>query len=165
LLHQDERTISSRSDEWWTPHELFWFLVDLYHFLPMLDICATEANSLRNLFFTKKDNALKRIWMIGKKKRKCWCNPPNSKMKYFLKQAFEMWDKYRIQTMMVVPLNIQSSINYWKYVQRPMEKGERIMVRPIEGRKKFLFKGRDKGTSINGYCVVIFGRRNRFMLG
>ena len=83
-------------------------------------------------------------------------------MKYFLKQAYEMWDKHRIETMMVVPLNIQSSINYWKYVLRPMEKGERIMVRPIEGRKKFLFKGRDKGTSINGYCVIIFGRKNKF---
>lgn len=162
MLHQNKQSKSSGSDEWWTLHELFWFLVDLYDFLPMIDVCATEANSLRNLFFTKKDNALTRIWKIGKKKRKCWCNPPNSLIKFFLKQAYIMWDKYRIPTMFIVPLNVQSSKNYWKYVLRPMERGERIMVRPIEGRKKFLFKGRDTGTSINGYCVIIFGRKNRF---
>jgi len=162
LLHQTKQSKKSASDEWWTPHELFWFLVDLYKFLPMLDVCATEGNSLRNLFFSKRDNALTRLWKIGKKKRKCWCNPPNSKIKYFLKKAYEQWNDHKIQTMMIVPLNVQSSINYWKYVQRPMEKGETIMVRPIEGRKKFLFKGRDTGTSINGYCVIIFGRKNRF---
>lgn len=84
-------------------------------------------------------------------------------MKYFIKQAYQQFNLNKIKTMMVVPLNVQSSKSFWKFVQRPMESGEKIMVRPIENRRKFLFKGQDTGTSINGYCVVIFGRSNRFM--
>ena len=71
MLHQTKRSKSSQSDEWWTPHDLFWELSDKYDFYPEIDVSATEANSLCRYFFTKKDNALKRDWIIGKKKRKC----------------------------------------------------------------------------------------------
>lgn len=162
MLHQTKQTRESSSDEWWTLQELFDELCKMYNFYPELDVCATKANRLCKFYFTKKQNALVKKWMIGMKKRKCWCNPPNSIMKLFLKVAYEMWNDYKIQTMLIVPLNIQSSANYWEYVLRPMERGEKIMERPIEKRRKFLYKGRDTGTSINGYCVVIFGRYNPF---
>ena len=165
MLHQNKQSKRARSDEWWTPHDLFWELVWLFNFLPMIDVCATESNSLRKLFFTKKDNALTRIWMIGKKKRKCFCNPPNSIMKLFLKKAYEQFRDEGIQTMMIVPLNIQSSANFIKYVREPVERGEKIFYRPIERRRSFLFKGRipkKNDVSINGYCVIIFGRYNPF---
>ena len=83
-------------------------------------------------------------------------------MKLFLKKAYEEFKINKIQTMMIVPLNIQSSNNFWKYVQEPMERGEKIMVRPIKTRRSFLYKGQETDTSINGYCVIIFGRKNRF---
>jgi len=67
--------------------------------------------------------------------------------------------------MMIVPVNVQGTKAWWDAIQDPMEKGERISVRPIKGRRRFLFRGKDSGTSINAYCVVLFGRRNRFMLG
>lgn len=162
MLHQDNQSKRARSDEWWTPYDLFWELVCLYNFLPMIDVCATEANSLRKLFFSKKDNALTRIWMKGRTKKKCWCNPPNSIMKFFLKKAYEMFRDEGIETMMIVPLNIQSSSYYTKYVLKPMENGEKIMVRPIERRRSFLYKGWKTDASINGYCVIIFGRKNPF---
>lgn len=161
MLHQSKRSKSSGSNEWWTDHDLFWELCDEYNFYPEIDVAATEANSLCRRFFTKKDNALKRNWIIGKKKRKCFCNPPNKEMGKFLEKTYQQFKDLRIQTMFIVPLNIQSSKAFWNSVQIPMEKGEKILCRPIRGRRKFLFRGRDLGTSINGYCIIIFGRRNR----
>ena len=162
MLHQHKRSQSSKSDEWWTPKDLFWELVDKYKFLPMLDVCATEANSLRNLFFSKKDNALTRKWIKGRKKRKTWCNPPAKEQGKFIAKAYEQFKKHGIQTMMIVPLNVQSSKPYENCVQLPMERGERIFSRPIYRRRAFLHRGRKTGTSINGYCIIIFGRRMKF---
>lgn len=162
MLHQSKRSKSSGSDEWWTDHDLFWELCDEYNFYPKIDVCATEANSLRNKFFTKKDNALERNWIIGKKKRRCWCNPPAKEQGKFIAKAYQQFKHLKIETMMIVPLNVQSSRAFEFFVQRPMEKGERIFCRPIYKRRKFLFRGRDYGTSINGYCVIIFGRRMKF---
>lgn len=162
MLHQDKQTKKQRSDEWWTPQDLFDELVKKFKFKPTLDSCATKANRLCGQYFSKKQNALTRRWIKGRIKRKVWCNPPNSIMKLFLKKAYEQWRDHKIQTMMIVPLNIQSSNNFWTYVQEPMERGEKIMVRPIKTRRSFLYKGQDTDTSINGYCIIIFGRRNKF---
>jgi len=167
MLHQTKRSKSSQSDEWWTPHDLFWELCDKYNFYPEIDVAATEANSLCRYFFTKKDNALKRDWIIGKKKRKCWNNPPAKEQGKFITQAYQQYRDLKIKTMQIVPLNVQSS-KAFQVVQRAIEKGEKIMVRPIEGRRVFLYKGKKSVTikrkkkkitsSINGYCVIIYGK-------
>ena len=162
MLHQNERSRSSGSDEWWTDHDLYWELCDQYNFYPEIDVCATEANSLRNLFFSKKDNALERDWIIGKKKRKCWCNAPAKDQGKFITKAYQQFRDLKIQTMQIVPLNVQSSNPFWDSVLIPIENGERILYRPIKKRRKFLFRGWDMGTSINGYCVIIFGRCMKF---
>ena len=61
--------------------------------------------------------------------------------------------------MMIVPLNTQSSVkSWWPFVQEPMERGEDILVRPIKGRIPFQRNGViNTDSSINGYCVVLFG--------
>jgi len=159
MLHQTKRSKQSRSDEWWTDRKLFRELCKEYNFYPTLDVSATKANRVCKMFFSKKDNALTRHWIKGKKKRKCFCNPPNKLIRFFIKQAYKEFKELKIQTMMIVPLNVQSSNSFWDNVQIPMERGERIMVRPIRKRRKFLYKGYDRGTSINGYCVIIFGRK------
>jgi len=164
MLHQTERSKSSISDEWWTPHDLFWELVNKYKFFPEIDVCATDANSLCRWFFTKKDNALKRDWIIGKKKRKCFLNPPNSEMGKLIAKAYQQYNDLKIKTMAIVPLNIQSSKSFQNNVQKPMERGEKIMVRPIYRRRVFKYRGwkqregKKITSSINGYCVVIFGK-------
>lgn len=160
MLHQHKRSKESKSDEWWTEQKLYDELCKEYNFYPEIDVAATKANRLCGLYFTKYDDAITKFrWRIGKKKRKCWLNPPNKTMKYFIKKAYQQFKLYGIQTMMIIPLNVQSSCSWWTNVQIPMERGEKILVRPIHKRRKFLFKGTDRGTSINGYCVVIFGRR------
>lgn len=186
MLHKDKRSKSSGSNNWWTPVELFEELCKEYNFYPEVDVCADIDNSLRNLYFNKEQDALLRDWIIGKKKRKCWCNPPNGDEKItvtitlkngkkkklkknrkllslFIRKAYQQWKDLKIQTMMIVPVNVQGTKAWWDCIQDPMERGETIMTRPIFRRRKFLFSGKDKGTSINAYCVVIFGRKNRFM--
>lgn len=161
MLHQNKRSKKSKSDEWWTDQKLFDELCYEYNFYPKIDVAATKANKLCNLYFSKEDDAITKVkWIIGKKKRKCWLNPPNKQTRYFIKKAWQQFALYGIQTMMIVPLNVQSSNAWWTNVQEPMECGEKIMVRPIRTRRKFLYKGADIGTSINGYCVVIFGRKS-----
>ena len=64
--------------------------------------------------------------------------------------------------MLIVPLNTQTSKAWWRSVQRPMERGEKIMVRPMDKRINFEHGGRKGDSSINGYAVVIFGRKNKF---
>lgn len=160
MLHQNKRSKKSKSDEWWTEQKLFDKLTKYYNFYPEIDVAATYANKLCTYYFDKKDNALTRNWIIGKKKRKCWLNPPNKLMRFFIVKTYEQFKKHGIQTMMIVPLNVQSSSTWWKYIQEPMESGERIFVRPIEKRPKFLYQGRKDTGSINGYCIVIFGRRS-----
>jgi len=65
MLHQHKRTEESKSDEWWTDLKLFKELCKEYNFYPKIDVAATKANRLCGLYFTKKDNALKRKWIIG----------------------------------------------------------------------------------------------------
>jgi len=164
MLHQSKRSKTSQSDEWWTPHDLFWELCDKYNFYPEIDVAATEANSLCRYFFTKKDNALKRDWIKGRKKRKCWNNPPAKEQGKFIAQAYQQYRDLRIKTMQIVPLNVQSSKAFQDNVQKAVERGEKIMVRPIDKRRVFLWRGRKKTkgkkitSSINGYCVIIYGK-------
>ena len=113
------------------------------------------------MFFSKKDNALDRDWIIGSKKRRCWNNPPAKAQGKFILKAYEQFHELKIQTMQIVPLNVQSSNAFWYSVIYPQRKGERILCEPIKGRRKFLYKGRDVGGSINGYCVIIFGRKQK----
>ncbi len=62
--------------------------------------------------------------------------------------------------MLIVPLNTQTSKAWWRSVQIPMENGEKIMVRPMDKRINFEHDGKKGDSSINGYVVVIFGRKN-----
>ena len=151
----------SASDEWWTLQELYDELCKKYNFYPELDVSATKANRLCNYYFSKKDDALTRDWIKGKKKRFCWNNPPAKEQGKFIAKAYEQWDELRIKTMQIVPLNVQSSNAWWDNVLYPIKRGERIFTEPIKNRRKFLYKGRDVGGSINGYCVVIYGRKQK----
>lgn len=161
MLHQTERSELSQSDEWWTLQELYDELCKKYNFYPEIDVAATKANRLCNLFFSKKDDALTRNWKIGKKKRKCWNNPPAKQQGLFIEKAYEQFAGLKIQTMQIVPLNVQSSKPFWENVITPIKRGERIFYEPIKRRRKFLYKGRDVGGSINGYCVIIYGRKQK----
>jgi hypothetical protein len=52
--------LSSRSEEWATPPDLFRKLNAEFHFT--LDVCATAENAKCPKFFTKKENGLLQSW-------------------------------------------------------------------------------------------------------
>lgn len=52
--------LSSKSDMWETPQELFEKLDGEFHFT--LDACATHENAKCKRYFTERDNALVQDW-------------------------------------------------------------------------------------------------------
>ena len=52
--------MSSNTDDWWTPQELFDELNEEFHFT--LDPCADEINAQCPTFFTKEQDGLKQDW-------------------------------------------------------------------------------------------------------
>ena len=179
MLHQNKRSKKSTSNNWWTPFEAFEKLCKLYKFKPELDAAADDENALCNWYIDKKTNALNTHWTVkGKKKTNVFLNPPNGDEKekvvvmtrsgkaktitktkrllaLFINRAYLEFTMGR-KIMMIVPLNVQSSGAWWSFVQNPMERGEDILVRPIEKRIAFLENGKKSTSSINGYCVVLF---------
>lgn len=180
MLHQNKRSKKSISNNWWTPEHIFEKLCKLYKFKPELDAAADDDNSLCDWLIDKKINALKTHWTVkGKKRTKVWLNPPNGDEKetvivmtksgkpkkvvktkkllaLFINKAYLEFTMGR-KIMMIVPLNVQTSIAWWTFIQYPMERGEDIFVRPTERRIPFREKGKKSSSSINGYCVVLFG--------
>lgn len=61
--------MSSASDEWETPQELFDELDKKYHF--QTDVCALPKNAKCKVFYTPEDDGLKKDWTGV-----CWMNPP-----------------------------------------------------------------------------------------
>ena len=161
MLHQHKRSKKSKSDDWWTPKKVFKKLCKMYNFYPILDAAASNRNSLCKWYIDRHTNALVIDWMVKGKKVLVWLNPPNKQLGKFIARTYQQFTDHGIKTMMIVPLNVQSSKSWWRNVQEPKERGERIFVRPIEGRIPFKNHGYGSQSSINGYCVVIFGRRNK----
>ena len=159
MLHQHKRSHKSKSDDWWTPIEIFDKLTTEYNFYPKLDAAASYRNSVCTYFIDRKSDALKIDWYLHNKRVPVWLNPPNKQLGKFITRAYQQFKENRIKIMMIVPLNVQSSDSWWKNVQLPMEAGEKIFVRPIHKRIAFMNHGHKGQSSINGYCVVIFGRK------
>lgn len=61
--------LSSKTDLWETPQDLFDKLNAVYHF--ETDVCAVASNAKCERFFSPEDDGLKQEWGGV-----CWCNPP-----------------------------------------------------------------------------------------
>lgn len=176
MLHQNKRSKKAKSNDWWTPEIAFDKLCKLYRFKPNLDAAASKRNALCDYYIDRNTDALTINWKLKNRKSKVWLNPPNDKEKrgkktrallgLFIKKAYIEFAANRAKIMMIVPLNVQSSVKaWWPYIQEPMERGEDIFVRPIKGRIPFQQNGSKNGTtSINGYCVVLFGFKKKKLM-
>jgi len=161
MLHQNKRSKKSKSDNWYTPKPEAKALFKKHRFYPELDVCATNNSSICNWYIDRFTNALKVIWKIKGRKVKCFCNPPNKQLGKFIARCYFMYKILRIETMLIAPLNTQTSRSWWENVQRPKKRGEKIFVEPMDHRISFMFNGKGSSSSINGYCVVIFGRKQK----
>jgi len=160
LLHQHKQSKKSKSDNWWTPELAYADLCRIYQFFAILDVCATSASSKCDWYIDRNTNALLTDWLVRGKRVLCFCNPPNKELGKFIDRCYHQFKTLGVQTMLIVPLNTQTSKAWWRSVQLPMEKGEKIMVRPMDKRINFEHDGHKGDSSINGYAVVIFGRKN-----
>lgn len=70
MLNQGMMT--SATDEWETPQDLFDSLDAIYRF--DLDVCATNENAKCSRWYTKEMDGLSRNWSLGG--RTAWMNPP-----------------------------------------------------------------------------------------
>jgi len=138
----------SLSDEWETPAEIFYWMIQKYKFNPTLDVCATEKNSMLDKFFTMEDNALVQNWDPQN-----WCNPPNSKpnKELFMKKAHEEFVNHGNETLMIIPADTLCTVYAEKYVLQ-----NKYYFEPMTRRIRFLFDGDEIDNSKKGYFSIFF---------
>lgn len=75
--------MSSNTDEWSTPQQLFDQLDEEFHFT--LDPCSTDENAKCEKHYTKEQDGLKQDW-TGEK---VFCNPPYGRqMKLWIEKCY-----------------------------------------------------------------------------
>ena len=117
--------LSSNTDEWYTPLDLFNALDDEFHF--DLDPCATDENHKCDLYFTKKENGLIQDWGG----HNVFCNPPYGKViGDWIKKSFIESHKPNTLVVMLLPARTDTSW-FHDYI---LDKAE---VRFIRGRLAF----------------------------
>ncbi len=135
---------------WETPDEFFNKINEEFNFT--LDVCANKENHKLDIYFSEKDNALKKDWG----KNICWMNPPYGReISKWVKKAFEESQK---EAVVVCLIPSRTETIWWhKYCMQ----GE---IRYLKGRLKF--NGRNtKGELVNypatfGNVIVIFKKLN-----
>jgi hypothetical protein len=162
-LHQRKRSKKSLSNEWWTPDLLFDFLCKVTRKKPKLDVAATNKNSKCIWYIDKKADATNpnTSWVIPKNKRVVvWCNPPNEHTQELLFRAYQEWCESNCKQiiMMIVPANTLSSQGIKYNVRLPIDYGEKVFYREIQGRPEFLDHGKKPESSArNAYIFICWG--------
>jgi phage N-6-adenine-methyltransferase len=142
----------NEDDEWETPKELYKHLCEKYKIYPKLDVCANYKNTkCYDWFCTPYGLTEKWLSKSPVEKVDVWCNPPHSKNKEFVKQAYDQWVKHNITIMMILPANALCT-NYATNWIEPFAE-----YHPINRSYcKFLKNGQELDSSRNGYFVVIW---------
>ncbi len=125
---------SSDSQEWATPPQAFAFACKGYP-LPVLDVCATPANSTcGSRYYDKETNALIRDWSWA---RVCWMNPPYGRKigDWIAKANYEAGKGATV----ICLLPARTDTKWWHDYVEPIRQGEIPgEVRFIRGRVKFV---------------------------
>lgn len=115
--------MSSKSDEWATPIELF----DALHnrFIFDLDAAASDENHLCDRYYTKENDGLRQSWEW----RRVFCNPPYSQIKLWAAKFIEE-SKHARCIVALVPARTDT-----KWFQSLMASADKIVF--IKGRLHF----------------------------
>ena len=115
--------LSSNTDEWATPQDLFDKLDACFHFT--LDPCATDENHKAPKYFTRVQDGLKQDWG----EEVIWCNPPyGRKIGNWIKKCA----KHRGVAVMLIPA--RTDTRWWHdYI----DGNPNASVHFIKGRLKF----------------------------
>lgn len=116
--------MTSNSDEWATPDDLFKKLDDEFHF--NLDPCASDENHKTPMYFTREQDGLKCSWGGYR----VFCNPPYSQIAKWVKKAYE--ETTQPNTLVVLLVFSRTDTKYFHdYILHRAE------IRFIKGRVKF----------------------------
>ena len=117
--------MSSKSNEWTTPQDLFDELNNEFHFT--LDPCSTHENHKCDKYFTKEENGLKKSWGG----EIVFCNPPYGRqIQDWIRKAYKEHLKPNTTVVMLLPARTDTSY-FHRYIYNHAE------VRFIKGRLKF----------------------------
>lgn len=114
---------SSQKDEWSTPQDFFDTINEEFHFT--LDVAADHQNRKCTKYFTESDDALTKSW----DNEVVWCNPPYSKLKFWIKKASEAQGGI---VVMLIPARTDT-IAFHQYIYQKSN----VEIRFIKGRLKF----------------------------
>lgn len=143
-------TDKSKSDEWWTPQELFEKYCEIAGIIPLVDFAAKRENAKCHNFLS---DSLQSNWVHDG-----WLNPPNSLLKLFVDKAWKEWKKNNINIICLVPTGIISR-RYFRPIWDDFVTGSYIDIIPID-RPYFLYEGeKQKFSARNDYILLIFRRR------
>jgi phage N-6-adenine-methyltransferase len=139
---------SRQSDEWETPQDLFDLLDKEFHFT--LDAAASVNNTKCDRFLANfpGGDALSFTWWKSAGDGSIWLNPPYSRIKDFIKKAYE---ESLNDVIIVCLVPSRTDTRYWHdYVMKAAE------IRFIKGRLKF---GGAKNGAPFPSCIVVFDNR------
>lgn len=131
---------SSNSDEWETPIHIFNIYNEIYHFNH--DVAATKQNTKCLNYYSIIDNSLKLDWYGN-----CWCNPPYSNVKEWIKKSYKESLKEDTKVVMLIPARTDT-IAWHEYIF-PFAK-----IEFLKGRLKF---SNHKNPAPFPSAIVIFG--------
>lgn len=132
---------SSKTNEWFTPIDLYNSLDEIYNFT--LDPCSTKENAKCDKFFTIEDDGLKQDWS----KDTVFMNPPYGReIKDWVKKAYEESQK---GATVVCLIPSRTDTKYWHEYIFPYS--HEIIF--LKGRLKF---GNSKNSAPFPSAIVVF---------
>ena len=134
--------MTSKSDEWSTPDDLFHELDNEFHFT--LDPCATSENHKTPMYFTREQNGLKCSWGGAR----VFCNPPYSNIGEWVRKAYT--EATQPDTLVVLLIPARTDTRYFHdYILHRSE------VRFI--RKRVRFGGSNQNAPFPSMIVIFRG--------
>ena len=117
--------MSSKSNEWETPHEFFNLLDAEFHF--NLDPCATDENKKCDKYYTIADDGISKNW----EGYRVFCNPPYGReLPKWVEKAYEESRKPKTLVVMLIPARTDTRW-FHDYIYGKAE------IRFIRGRLRF----------------------------
>lgn len=140
--------MSSESDEWETPDDLFYYLNQQHFFT--IDVCATPQNAKLGKYFTQTEDGLKQPWDGA-----IWCNPPytNHQAIDWINKGLHELAKNPLCVKCVFLIPVRTDTKLWHHTI--MKHANTVIF--LEGRLSFKQPTRDHlNPAPFPSCVVIF---------